>query len=78
MTEVIEGWIARDTEKDNDWDGTDLWLYPHKPIRCVGNFIDSKGCCMSLPTELFPSQRWEDEPRKVKITIEVMDGASLP
>lgn len=70
---TIEGWIARDMEPDNVCDGTDLWLYPHKPNRCVGNFTDSEGYCMSLPTELFPSQRWEDEPRKVKVTIEIQE-----
>ena len=68
--EIIDGWIARDQEPDYF---SDLWLYPHKPYRCVGNFIDAKGHCMSLPTELFPSQRWEDEPRKVSITIEIKE-----
>lgn len=37
MTEALECWIARDSEVDNDFDGTDLWLYPNKPRRCVAN-----------------------------------------
>lgn len=73
IKKIIDGWIARDQEPDDFCEGTDLWLYPYKPYRCVGNFIDSKGHCMSLPTELFPSQRWEDEPRKVSITIEIKE-----
>ena len=72
MKEVIEGWIARDQEPDEfSSKGTDLFLYLYKPIRCVGNFIDDGGYCMSLPRELFPEQKWEDEPKKVKITIEL-------
>lgn len=73
MKEVIEGWIARDQEPNDMIDGTDLWLFPDKPVRVVGNFIDSSGCCMSLPSSLFPSQRWEDEPQKVIITIEIKE-----
>jgi len=74
MKAVIEGWIARDEELDTSFaGGTDLWLYPSKPVRCVGNFIDHEGCCMSLPTNLFPTLRWNDEPKEVIITIETKE-----
>ena len=74
MKETIEGWIARDEEPyTSSSEGTDLFLYPYNPIRTVGNFVDERGYCMSLPKELFIEQKWEDEPRKVKITIETID-----
>ena len=73
MKATLECWIARDSEVDNLLDGTDLFLYPYKPDRVIGNFIDRIGHCMSLPTELFPFQKWEDEPRKVIVTIEIQD-----
>ena len=74
MKETIEGWIARDEEPyTSSSEGTDLFLYPYKPIRTVGNFVDERGYCMSLPKELFIEQKWEDEPRKVIITIETID-----
>ena len=66
MKELFEGWIARD--KNNT-----LKIRGGKPKRNarIGTF--GKGYALILPVNLFPLQRWEDEPRKVKITIETVD-----
>ncbi len=74
MKEVIEGWIARDQYKEND---SDLYVGKFKPQRHesplgLGMWYEY-GDYMQLPCEMFPEIKWEDEPQKVKITIEVID-----
>ena len=68
---VIEGWVAKDKESIKDADR--LWLYRNKPIRSVGIFYDTGGHGIPLPEYMFPQLTWDDEPQKVKVTIETID-----
>ena len=74
MKEVIEGWIARDQNKGND---SDLYVGMFKPQRQKSSLGFGMWCeygdYIQLPCEMFPEIKWEDEPRKVKITIEMID-----
>lgn len=71
MREVIEGWVARD--KDDI-----LCLYESCPVR-FGDMLwvekdmelePSEQNVYILNKDLFPELKWEDEPMRVKITIE--------
>ena len=71
MKETLELWISRDNESLDDT--TKLWLYRNKPIRSVGIFYDTGGHGIPLPEYMFPQLTWEDEPQRVKVTIETID-----
>ena len=70
MKQSIEGWIAR------DYRGGSLYFYDVKPIRGEGTWVLPKehldARFKKIATTLFfdVNIKWEDEPRKVKITIE--------
>ena len=64
---TIEGWIVR------DMDGT-IRLYttddvPEKVGTCWFPFIRN----IILPSDAFLSVKWEDEPTKVEVTIEIKE-----
>ncbi len=62
---TIKGWVARDE------DGT-LEFYDSKPQRIEDmEFWNSETSmfCTSLPKDMLPSLRWEDEPIEVEIII---------
>lgn len=70
QTRMIQAWIARDE------DGT-LCHYPEKPFRStndIGNGIwdNEKGDYGYLPEKMFPEITWDDEPRKVEISIKLL------
>ena len=72
MKEVIEGWIARDEDKS-------LWFHYVKPKR--ENEIEKTWWGSNDKTfriydwdfPQFKDLKWEDEPRKVLITIETIE-----
>ena len=71
MKEVIEGWIARDQNAAGY-----LGLYiGEEPLRDHQGYgwWQNRGDWMSIPKDKFPDLKWEDEPRKVKITIETIE-----
>lgn len=61
---IIEGYVARD-------ESNDLWLYEKYPVR-MGNYWLNDNFIMSIPNELFPNLKWEDEPIKVELTIKAI------
>ena len=63
--DYIEGWIAR--ERDGY-----LYVFDEEPKRDnkIGGFKGAN--VLELPKDMFPSQRWTNEPRKVKVTIELL------
>ena len=71
---VTEGWIAR------DGDTGQLWLFEEKPIRdyhgykCWVVAHQGQWCTRITNTSLLNiKQMWEDEPRKIKITVELIE-----
>lgn len=67
MKEVIEGWIARD--KDDF-----LACYEKEPERGEKEWlVNYEESFFALRKARFPEQKWEDEPRKVLITIETIE-----
>lgn len=67
---TIEGFVARDRNGN-------VYFYDTKPVRdkCLGYEIwasDGENIIQSyqLPISSFPDLKWEDEPIKVKLTIE--------
>ena len=61
MTE-LEGWVARD-------ENGRLYLYLIEPQKVIGQWIGSR--YIRLGSIFFPEVQWsDDEPTKVKITIE--------
>lgn len=77
MKQSIEGWVARDSKND----GSRLNFFEVKPERhpIYGYWRLPKGQTdartKTITTTLFfdVNIKWEDEPRKVKITIEYDD-----
>ena len=70
MKTTIEGWIVRDN--DDDFTFPHLWLFSSKPWRSFiydGMWTGDRESFV-LPDSAFPDLKWEDEPRKVTITIE--------
>ena len=63
--EVIEGWIARDEDKE-------LCIHHDKPKRGNSGWFSYKERYDIEPTK-FPNLKWEDEPQKVLITIETIE-----
>ena len=63
----IEGWLARDEDGE-------LYLYRDKPLRGSEQWHENPVSItglIELRRELFPEIKWsDDEPTKVKITIE--------
>lgn len=70
MKTTIIGWIARDKNGD-------IYCYPqYKPYRSQRGLWwesadESDENAMILPQDNFPEIKWEDEPRKVKLTITI-------
>lgn len=62
----IEGYVTIDEF------GTHLFIYTELPKRMkrLGYFKKTKGEYYEVDRKLFPDVKWEDEPRKVTITIE--------
>lgn len=65
-TAVLEGWIARDK-------GGMLRLHYTEPKRTDSGYWQGAFKSSYLPTSLFPSVTWKDEPKKVKLTIEEIE-----
>lgn len=70
-TVVREGFVARDE------DGF-ISVYQNKPTRdeydCHGFWHDdNSGSHIDLPTDSFPSVTWQNEPKRVRITIEEIE-----
>lgn len=70
---TIEGWIARDRFN------SELFLHCEEPFRSYsGNQTNGKKdiwrtdgfAPFPLPTDSFPDLKWEDSPKRVKLTIE--------
>lgn len=63
----LEGWVARDEDGE-------LYLYKDKPLRGSEQWRENPALItglIELRKELFPEVQWsDDEPTKVKITIE--------
>ena len=67
---ILEGWVARDEEFDEDFFSSDIFLYKKKPIRNKNLGAWESGLWdFIIPHESFPSVTWESEPQKVRITI---------
>ena len=73
MKEVIEGWIARDK------DGA-LFVHQKQPKRYNDNIdqlhywtYGGERFRTTKFDRMFPDLKWEDEPRKVEITIETIE-----
>lgn len=70
QTRMIQAWIARDE------DGT-LCHHSEKPYRSkddmfLGQWETADGTCGELPPKMFPEITWDDEPRKVEISIKLL------
>ena len=65
----IEGWVARDEDGE-------LYLYLRKPKKVAGQWLTREfQLGFKLDGESFPEVKWsDDEPTKVKITIEKLHG----
>lgn len=69
--ETIQAWIARDE------DGR-LCHYSEKPGRILlinaNSYWDCSedAVCCDLPEKMFPEITWDDEPRKVEISIKLL------
>ena len=75
MTSIkVKGWVARN-------EGDDQLLFGDKPKRgnrrdhtedywILSNKVPVDYNVWSLPSEMFPDIKWEDEPVEVEITIE--------
>lgn len=68
MKEVIEGFVTR------DYNGF-IYLWDRPPTRCRDSrcrwwegFFSTR---IELPEKSFPEITWEDEPKKVKVIIEM-------
>ena len=74
MVETFIGYIARD-EKERAIDSLALFrdVPPERLIMDTGGIWENCSDFMSINKDMFPDQKWEDEPRKVKITIETID-----
>ena len=72
--ETFEGYIARD-EKEKLGDSLSLYrdVPPERDAADFGGYWENRSDFITLPKEMFPDQKWEDEPRKVKVTIELID-----
>lgn len=74
MKHIIEGYIA----KDGDEQGR-VCLFSSKPIRGKGIFHNKQWICpencsyLDLPRHIFKEIKWEDEPHKVRLTVEDAD-----
>ena len=69
METTIKGWIARDKE-DGGFAG-ELNLFHNRPWRSsLWDVWNGNTEPLMLPYNSFPDLTWEDEPRKVTITIE--------
>lgn len=69
QTRMIQAWIAR------DFDGS-LYHYSEKPLRDENNdqwaTPNSEVSYGELPPKMFPEITWDDEPRKVEISIKLL------
>ena len=63
---VIDGWVARDR-------GGSLYLHCSYPNRDATEWHSVYCYIKSLPPESFPSITWESEPKRVKITITLIE-----
>ena len=65
-----KGWVARDQEEGLN--GSNLYLGYNKP-RKIGKepFViwGDFGDCISIPEEMFPELKYEDEPIEVELAI---------
>jgi len=59
---TISGWIAR--EKNGE-----LWFFMKKPNRIATMWNTDNANFMCIDSNLFPTLHWEDEPKKVSVTI---------
>ena len=60
---TFEGWVARDMFGE-------LNVFIKKPTKFFGKvWSDQTGKRFGLPESLFPDLKWEDEPKKVSVTI---------
>lgn len=68
MKEIIEGFVARDA---NGF----IYLWEECPRRCSDIrykwWESTFSTRMELPAQSFPDITWEDEPKKVKVTIDL-------
>ena len=62
-TITIEGWVARDKSSFTAFFSED------KPRRGIDSWFNKSGSVVPIPRKYFPSLTWEDEPKKVKITV---------
>lgn len=76
--ETLTGWLARDEFKNSrrETPGT-LCFYSEEPVRdscsSLGGYWDgSMSDYIELPATMFPELTWKDEPKYVKLTIEVL------
>ena len=71
---TLEGWVARDEEFDEDFFPTDIFLYKKKPIRNKNLGTWESGLYdFAIPHDSFPSVTWETEPKRVKLTITLIE-----
>ena len=84
--EILTGWLARDEFKNSrrETPGS-LFFYSEAPVRDIsitlggywdgsmGGYWDgSMGDYIELPETMFPELTWENDPKFVKLTIEVL------
>ena len=76
--ETLTGWLARDEFKNSrrETPGS-LFFYSEAPVRDIsitlGGYWDgSMGDYIELPETMFPELTWENDPKFVKLTIEVL------
>lgn len=68
QTRMIQAWIARD-------DDGELYHYSEMPIRNdngAWSLPNLDAVAGALPPKMFPEITWEDEPRKVEISIKLL------
>lgn len=76
--ETLTGWLARDEYKNSkkETPGT-LFFYSEEPVRdsssTLGGYWDGNmGDYIELPETMFPELTWDNDPKYVKLTIEVL------
>ena len=70
MVDTFNCYVARD-------ENGALCYYSHKPFRSIndvdtGIWLNEKGIYGFLPSKMFPEITWDDEPRKVEISIKLL------
>lgn len=72
QTVTIDAWVARDNHVNNISD-TDLFLSRIHPLRDIYHEIWTTLGAIPLPQDIFSDITWNNEPKKVKVTIELED-----